>query len=1127
MSNINELRVAENVGDAMQTPGHNSVLEPNFPARSVVGPGAWFERIRRWLLGVAGFCKKREVASNAPWLCSVWQFTNGPSWNPYVRIGANTWVRQDIDLPIAYVPGALTPPAYYFGCKYDIERFDTCYVTVWALSGDAVGEQLLRQPLHGLGTAGEGDGEQMLDWQSLTPTALDMSKVTDKLERVRVQFDTLDGSTTPFLYLTDVQLHAHLSAARVEKLTLHTDPPDAAVPVQTQAPYLLCHGASPRLGVQVATDDIWQEQGCSLQWLEESGRPPENYGLSARPILNVGDADKPESYQSLSAGVDTDWQLALSDESWLLSGATTLGLGSYWVAPKYAFAVKVGHFRYDISKLDASNAALIIDQGDEAQVIASVKSPFSAAGLAGIEVRWKINGKEHTTIVTDDKGQSLFKYKPTREDIDDNGQMVVEAECTDGFALPSTESHVFNVFETSPWPAQMEFLLGSDPIEAFKWGELQLICGQQYMLTLRPKAGEKDFVDKKVWLDWPDGETLGIDLGANEPREMTKTGLTWTITAGSAVRGIFSLQALVEGLKVGYGLKGVQMRPLAEELEAFEAPICRRGTAYTLALRALADSPLARMPLEACLVFEKDGALVAGDIKPEPEFDEWAEFEAGTADWALIGQAKSGWFKLQIEVKGLGSVTLPRCAMISPRLEDEFTITLGESSATKPFILWYGDTASPQTLRIEAMPDSPVTGLGFEYRLQFDEQTNTTRKEHVKPEPEYGMPQQLSSNAAFWKLTGQRGTGEQLPSGTFGLTLLSDAFAQAWVMGAGILMSEDLADEAGLTSAGDNIDGTDIYWRKETKELLLKARTGSPLAKAGLEATLGFSKTGELVEADVGADPGYGKGTPLKENGVPWKVSAKEKSGTFGLSVTIPGFKKPLLWETCAVLARNLGDEGQLVVTGSEALTGGCFWLETPGEIKYIPHKGSALYSLGLKMKLHFVSVANGGVGQGDITPSPDYGRDNDIHVDGATWKMQPKTQTSGIFNLEVELDKFTTRLPLGVAVLMSTDLGKEIAWVPDYDPLISHLPRDMLVKHKKNSPLAALKLSLELTIKDDQYPSSWKAVPGLGKGNPVDAAKDSTRWSVTGTVSGAKGELSFSCSLFKAPVKAGTVHVL
>lgn len=1125
MSNVNELQVANNVGDATQTPGHNIVQAPNFPSESVDWPSPWFKRVWRSLLGV--FRSQWQTTADKPWLCKSSKFSNGPANDPYIRIGADMWVRQDIDLPIAYDPGGQTQPAYYLGCKYNIERFDTCYVTVWALRGDAVGEQLLRQPLHGLGPAGEGDGEQVRDWQSLTPTALDMSKVTGKLERVRVQFDTPVEDTTPFLYLTDVQLHAHLGAARVEKLTLHTDPPDAAVPVQTQATYLLCYGASLRLGVQVAKDDIWQEQGCSLQWLEKSGRPPENYGLRARPILNVDDADKPESYQSLSAGVDTDWQLALSDESWLQSGATTLGLGSYWVAPKHAFAVKVGHFRYAITQLEASNLALIIDQGDVAKGTVSVKSPFSEAGLPGIEVHWKINNRFYDTRVTDPKGQALLEYTPTLEDIDENGHLVIEAECTDGFALPSTESHVFNVFETSPWPAQMEFLLDGEPIEAFKWGELQLICGQQYTLTLRPKAGEKDFVDKKVWLDWPDGETLGIDLGANEPREMTKTGLTWTITAGSAVRGIFSLQALVEGLKVGYGLKGVQMRPLAEELEAFEAPICRRGTAYTLALRALADSPLAKMPLEACLVFEKDGALVAGDIKPEPEFGDWAPFVNGTADWALTGQAKSGWFKLQIEVKGLGSVTLPRCAMISPRLEDEFTITLGEWSATKPFILWYGDTASPQTLRIEAMPDSPVTGLDFDYRLQFDEQANTTRKEHVKPEPEYEMPQQLSSNAAFWKLTGQRGTGEQLPSGTFGLTLLSDAFAQAWVMGAGILMSENLADEAGLTSAGDNINGTDIYWRKETKELLLKARTGSPLAKAGLEATLGFSKTGELVEADVGADPGYGKGTPLKENGVPWKVSAKEKSGTFGLSVTIPGFKKPLLWEKCAVLARNLGDEGRLVVTGSEALAGGCFWLETPGEIKYIPHKGSALYSLDLKMKLHFVSVANGGVGQGDITPSPDYGRDNDIHVDGATWKMQPKTQTSGIFNLEVELDKFTTRLPLGVAVLMSTDLGKEIAWEPDYEPLLSHFPRDMLVKHKKNSPLAALKLSLELTIKDDQYPSSWKALPDLGKGNPVDAAKDSTRWSVTGTVSGAKGELSFSCSLFKAPVKAGTVHVL
>ncbi|MCO7520852.1 MULTISPECIES: hypothetical protein [unclassified Pseudomonas] len=1125
MSNINELQVANNLGEATQTPGHNIVQAPNFPSDSIGWPNPWFMRVWRSLLGL--FRPQRQTTEDKPWLCKSNNFTTGPGSDPYIRINADTWLQQDIELPITYDPGAPTPPGYSLGCKYDVLYFDTCWLTVWALREGKPAERLFYEPLRGLGTPRGGEGEQVREWQTLTPLALDMSTVTDKLERVRVQFDTPVETGRPFLYLTAVQLHAHLGEPGVEKLTLHTDPPDAGVPDQTKAPYLLCHGAKPVLSVQVAKGDAWEVQRCSLQWLDENGLPPGNYGLTARPLLNVDDADQPESYQLLSAGVDTDWQLALTDESWLQSGATTLGLGSYWIAPKHAFAVKVGHFRYDISKLDASNAGLIIDQGDEAQVIASVKSPFSAAGLAGIEVRWKINGKEHTTIVTDDKGQSLFKYTPTREDIDDNGQMVVEAECTDGFDRPSTESHVFNVFETSPWPAQMEFLLGSDPIEAFKWGELQLICGQQYTLTLGPKAGEKDFVDKKVWLDWPDGETLGIDLGANEPREMTKTGLTWTITAGSAVRGIFSLQALVEGLKVGYGLKGVQMRPLAEELEAFEAPICRRGTAYTLALRALADSPLAKMPLEACLVFEKDGALVAGDIKPEPEFDEWAEFEAGTADWALIGQAKSGWFKLQIEVKGLGSVTLPRCAMISPRLEDEFTITLGEWSATKPFILWYGDTASPQTLRIEAMPDSPVTGLGFDYRLQFDEQANTTRKEHVKPEPEYGMPQQLSSNAAFWKLTGQRGTGEQLPSGTFGLTLLSDAFAQAWVMGAGILMSEDLADEAGLTSAGDNIDGTDIYWRKETKELLLKARTGSPLAKAGLEATLGFSRTGELVEADVGADPGYGKGTPLKENGVPWKVSAKEKSGTFGLSVTIPGFKKPLLWEKCAVLARNLGDEGRLVVTGSEVLTGGCFWLESPGEIKYIPHKGSALYSLGLKMKLHFVSVANGGVGQGDITPSPDYGRDNDIHVDGATWKMQPKTQTSGIFNLEVELDKFTTRLPLGVAVLMSTDLGKEIAWVPDYDPLISHLPRDMLVKHKKNSPLAALKLSLELTIKDDQYPSSWKAVPGLGKGNPVDAAKDSTRWSVTGTVSGAKGELSFSCSLFKAPVKAGTVHVL
>ncbi|QXH33334.1 hypothetical protein [Pseudomonas muyukensis] len=1125
MSNINELQVANNVGEATQTPGHNIVQAPNFPSDSIGWPSPWFTRVWRSLLGL--FRSQRQTTEDKPWLCKSNNFTTGPGSDPYIRINADTWLRQDIDLPIAYDPGALTPPAYSLGCKYDVLYFDTCSLTVWALREGKPAEQLFYQPLHGLGTPGEGEGEQVREWQTLAPLALDMSKVTDKLERVRVQFDTPVKTGRPFLYLTAVQLHAHLGEPGVEKLTLRTDPPDAAVPDQAKAPYLLCHGAKPVLSVQVAKGDAWEVQRCSLQWLDENGLPPGNYGLTARPLLNVDDADQPESYQLLSAGVDTDWQLALTDESWLQSGATTLGLGSYWVAPKHAFAVKVGHFRYAISKLDASNAALIIDEGDEAQVIASVKSPFSAAGLAGIEVRWKINGKEHTTIVTDDKGQSLFKYKPTPGDIDGNGQMVIEAECTDDFKLPSSETHAFNVFETSPWPAQMEFLLDGERLKTFDWGALQLICGQQYKLTLRPSDKEKDFVGKDVWLEWVDGENLGVDLGFNEPRKMEKGGLDWTITAGKDARGIFSLQARVEGMLVGYLLKGVQMRPLAEELEAFEAPICRRGTAYTLALRALADSPLAQMPLEACLVFEKDGALVAGDIKPDPAFDDWAEFKAGTAEWALTGQTKSGWFKLRIEVRGLGAVTLPRCAMISSRLEDEFVITLGEWSSTKPFILWYGDTASTQILRIEARPDSPVTGLGFDYRLQFDEQASTTRKEHVKPDPEYGTPQKLSSNAAFWKLTGQRGTGEQLPSGTFGLTLLSDAFAQAWVMGAGILMSENLADEAGLTSAGDTINGTDIYWRKETKELLLKARAGSPLAKAGLKAQIEFIETGVLVKADVGAVPGYSEGADLKENGVPWKVSAKEKSGTFGLKVTIPGFKKPLLWEKCAVLARNLGDEGQLVVTGSEALAGGCFWLETPGEIKYIPHKGSALYGLGLKAKLYFVSVANGGVGQGDITPSPGYGSGNDINVDGATWKMQPQIKTSGIFNLEVELDKFAGRLPLGVAVLMSNDLGKEIAWEADYDPLISHLPRDMLVKHKKNSPLAALKLSLVLTIKDDKYPTSWQAVPSLGGDNPVDAAKDATRWSVTGTVGGAQGELSFSCELFKAPVKAGPIHVL
>ncbi|TFF38618.1 hypothetical protein [Pseudomonas sp. RIT623] len=1127
MSNINELQGASNVDDAAKTPGHNIVLAPNFPPDSIDWPNSWFMRVLRSLLSLGSFRSQRQTTANKPWLCKSSRFSTGPADDPYIRIGADTWVRQDIDLPIAYEPGAQAQPVYYFGCKYDVERFDTCYVTVWALRGDAVGEQLLRQPLQGLGTAGER--EQARAWQRLTPSALDTSKVTEKLERVRVQFETPRQNGVSYLYLTDVQLHAHLGELRLEKLTLRTDDPDAAVPDQTKAPYLLCHGTSSILSVQVAKDDAWEEQGCSLQWLGESSLPPERYGVTTSPLLNVNDADKLDSYQPLSAGADTDWQLELSDGSWLQSGATTLGFGSYWVAPKHSFAVQIGHFRHAIGKLDASNAALVIDQGDKAQVTARVKSPFSDAGLAGIEVHWKINGSDYTTIVTDDKGQSLFEYPPTREDIDSNGQMVIEAECTDVFGLPSRAAHVFNVFETSPWPAQMEFLLDGERIEAFEWGELQLICGEQYTLTLRPKDKEKDFLGKKVWLDWPDGETLGIDLGSNEPREMLTTGLEWTITAGSTERGIFTLQALVEDLKVGFGLKGVQMRPLAEELEAFAAPVCRRGVAYTLTLHALADSPLTQLPLEARLVFEKDGALDAGDIKPDSAFTTWAPFVAGTAEWALTGEPKSGWFKLHIETMGLGSVTLPRCAMISPRLEDEFVITLGESSATEPFILRYGDTASAQTLSITARSDSPVAGLGFDYHLQFDEQTDTTRKEHVEAIPSYEVPQRLTEDAeqwhAQWQLTGKRGAGV-LPSGKYNLILGSAGFVQPCVVRDAILMSEDLTDEAVLTSVGDNINGTEIYWSEETRVLKLEPRNGSPLAELGGEASLEFVKTGYLDATDVGAIPDYGTFRKLGED-LAWDITGQMEGGEFSLFVKMLGFKKPLLWKKCAVLSRNLGHEGVLVVTGSEALAGGCFWLGEIGEIKYIPRKGSALYELGLKAKLHFVSVANGGVGSGDITPTPGYGSDNAIELNGVTWKMQPMTQTGGVFNLELELEKFSQRLRLPVAVLMSNDLAKEIEWVPDYEPLISHLPRDLLVKHKKNSPLAALKLSLVLTIKDDKYPTSWKAVPELGGNNAVDATKDSTLWRVTGTAHGGKGELSFSCSLFKTPIKAGTLHVL
>ena len=1122
MSNINELQGASNVDDVAKTPGHNIVRAPNFPSDSIDWLKPWFMRVLRSLLGLGSFRSQRQSTADKPWLCKSSKFSAGPADDPYIRIGADTWVRQDIDLPIAYDPGAPRQPAYYLGCKYDVERFDTCCLTVWALRDGEAAERLLYQPLHGLGTAGAGEGEQMRDWQRLTASALDLSTVTAKLERVRVQFDTPIQSGAPFLYLTDVQLHAHLGELNVEKLTLRTDDPDAAVPDQIKAPYLLCHGTSPVLSVQVAKDDAWIGQGCSLQWMDESSLPPENYGLTACPLLNVNDADKLESYQLLSAGEDTDWHLELSDESWLQSGAATLGLGSYWVAPKHPFAVQIGHFRHAISKLDASNAALVIDQGDEAQVTASVKSPFSDAGLAGIKVVWKINGKKHTTIVTDNNGQSLFKYTPTREDIDANGQMVIAAECTDGFGLPSSDRHAFNVFETSPWPAQMEFLLDGKPLETFDWGELQLIRGEQYTLTLRPKDKEKDFVGKKVWLDWPDGETLGIELGSNEPREMLQAGLEWTIKAGLAELGIFKLQALVENLKVGYGLKGVQMRPLAQEFEAVAAPICRRGVAYTLTLSALADSPLRQLPLQARLVFEKDGALDPGDIKPDSAFTTWAQFVAGIVEWVVTGEPKSGWFKLRIECEGLGSVSLPRCAMISQRLEDEFVITLGESSATTPFILWYGDTASAQTLSIKARSNSPVPGLGFDYHLQFDQQTDTTREEHVQAEPCYGKPHRLTGDAAQWRLTGNRGTGV-LPSGKLGFTLFSGEFVQPWVVRDAILMSEDPADEAVLTSVGDNINGTEIYWSKDPRELKLEYRTASPLAELGWEASLEFVKTGHLDAADVRAVPGYGE----LEKDRAWDITGQMEGGEFSLSAKIQGYKKQLLWKKCAVLSRDLGQEGVLMVTGSEALAGGCFWLGEIGEIKYIPRKGSALYELGLKAKLHFVSVANGGVGSGDIKPTPGYGSDNAIELDGATWKMQPMADTSGIFNLELELEMFSQRLRLPVAVLMSNDLAKEIAWEPDYEPLNSHLPRDMVFKHKKNSPLAELKLSLVLTIKDDKYPTSWKAVPDLGGDNPVDAAKDSTRWSVTGTVSGAQGELSFSCSLFKTPVKAGTLHVL
>lgn len=908
--------------------------------------------------------------------------------------------------------------------------------------------------------------------------------------------------------------------------------------IQSTPPFKLCHGAEHCLRVKAPEGSSWCEQPLSLLWMNNDSSP-DDYGLSTTPPLHLDSGEEEGRYQKLSTA-GAEWQLIAASNDALQSGDVTLGLGSYWHAPKYEIKASVGDFRYDITDLKWNGVIPIVEQGNSAILTATVTNPYDgSSAVEGVMVVWCLDGKEYERIPTDVNGQSKLSYTPTPEEVGDRYCIEFTATCVDGLKQSSQLTQSLPVFVKEPWPDQLtvEFLGWGAPLDPQPFHMRLIRDKSANKLFLTPKQDDSYFIGKRVTLSWVDESArLGIEFSPKEPQLMPKEGLGWTIDGGNE-SGVFNLKLTAAELDTPFLLAGVQVSGdlLDEATFDFEGseegtpPIFYRGVERGVRMRPRESSPLALMELTATLSFRSIDPGVF--VQSAPDYDDPSEgIPQEGVEWRLTTteHSKIGAFGLVVEVPGFTTaLKQERALAISGKLEDEAELLIdGVLLGSKPLILRRKKT---RTITLKPKQNSGLGRTSLEGWLTFESEGLGADK--VIAVPDYTVRQAMTEEGLSWTLTGAD------VSCSLSLAFHVEGFLQPIVLAKVLLLSNSLKDEVALTY--EETECARLIFRRD-KQYILKCvpRDGSPLAKeqSGLTCSMKFTKE-TLDPLKMPAVPAYGQKRAMTEGGLDWTLtSSKDTSGWFGLSVEMEGFDHALDYPESLLLSEQLSDEAELEIALSATGVPPIFQVDVNKTVRIVPKAGSPLALAELAATLHF-EPREEQLTAAHLTATPAYGTASPpLTNDGFTWTIKPN-DARGEFGLRVNVSNFSTSLEMEKGYLMSSHLGNDVrVFIDDIETelgdkvlvlrrqkphTIKMVPRD-----DKKTPLGRTGLNGWITfIPGSLEQANVGAAPNYGVQSTVTS--EGLSWTLRSQ------DISGTCALdimvegFATPRKIETVRVL
>ncbi|MFV3381377.1 hypothetical protein [Pseudomonas sp. NY15354] len=580
-----------------------------------------------------------------------------------------------------------------------------------------------------------------------------------------------------------------------------------------------------------------------------------------------------------------------------------------------------------------------------------------------------------------------------------------------------------------------------------------------------------------------------VDIGANT---------TWTLK-GAAVSGLFGVQVHVEGFKpLALDNAMLLSLDLNDEAElkiggaAVPSPtIFRRATAQTVSFVARSGSPLKAAGLEYWLAFDTSGTLAKSDVEAKPDYNQPFTNMSSPA-WKLTGGAVSGTFGVQLHMAGFTTpLKLSNALLLSLDVRDEIDLTVDGAVPTDSMIFRRG---TPRDISFQLKKNSPVAQSKLKYQLVFDG-SGSLAAEQVPSTPKYGDKYSGYTNPR-WSVKGQD------VSGTFGLQLQIEGFTTPYKTGLWLLLSDKVADEYDLTAKDAVVGGVPHFWRGKAQTVVLKPKAASPLSKGPtFKGQLKFVVGKGVPQDKMQAQPGYEQPVEIPVAGHTWTLTGKDVSGTFGLQVSVEGFKTPAQLATNVLMSTKLADEAQVTLDGSDKISPAIFRRNTAGKVLLKPRSGSPLGTTVTPQAWMAFITTGATLTAAQVPAAPKYTEQRSMVVAGLEWQLTG-ANVSGLFGVGLHVTGFDP-ITLGNCGLLSSsmtdEMGLRASWRNDLPPGLMS-PEHTTVVYAPSSPLVKLGAQLQLDFLPDGASCILKERPPRGEWVKVtDAGR--VKWLLTGSV--------------------------